>query len=61
MKEQSQEFAKDKYLAGRYGVARATIWRWVRDGQFPKPKKIGPGCTRWAMQEIYKWEEGLGD
>lgn len=32
-------------------VSPATIWRWVRDGKFPKPFKIG--CiTAWYADDV---------
>lgn len=33
-------------------VSPATIWRWVRDGKFPKPIKLGASVTGWAIDEI---------
>ncbi|MBU2937527.1 MULTISPECIES: helix-turn-helix transcriptional regulator [Pacificibacter] len=29
----------------------STIWRWVSDGKFPAPTKIG-GCTRWKASDV---------
>lgn len=50
-------YLSDHQTAARYGVNRGTIWRWVRQGLFPTPVKIGPGCTRWPLSEIQKWEQ----
>lgn len=50
------KYLSDKHLAERYEVARATIWRWVREGKFPSPFKI-QGCTRWKLSDIEQWEE----
>lgn len=33
-------------------VSPATIWRWVRDGKFPKPFNIGARTTVWNYDEI---------
>ena len=50
-------YVTDKDLSERYKVGRATIWRWLKDNlDFPKPVKLSPGCTRWKMSEIEKWE-----
>ncbi|WP_434614718.1 helix-turn-helix transcriptional regulator [Tabrizicola sp. M-4] len=44
-------------LAARYGVHRATLWRWAKtDPTFPKPVSLTPGCTRWRLSEIEAWE-----
>ncbi len=49
-------FLSDSQLAGRYGVHRATLWRWAQTGKFPKPVRLSPGCTRWKLSEIEAWE-----
>lgn len=50
-------FLSDRQLAERYGVSRPTIWAWVKTApSFPRPKKLSPGCTRWALPEILAWE-----
>jgi predicted DNA-binding transcriptional regulator AlpA len=37
---------------GMLPVSPATIWRWVRDGKFPKPFNIGARTTVWDYHEI---------
>ena len=51
------KFISDKYLAERFEVSRATIWRWAREGNFPLPVKIN-GATRWKISEVEAWETG---
>jgi predicted DNA-binding transcriptional regulator AlpA len=50
------EFISDKDVANRYGVSRTTVWRWASSGDFPQPRKLSPGCSRWAVHEIELWE-----
>jgi predicted DNA-binding transcriptional regulator AlpA len=39
-------------LARMFGnVSKATVWRGVRDGRFPKPIKLGPYISRWLRRE----------
>ena len=52
------EWASDIQLAQRYSVSRATIWRWVTEGNLPKPKKLGANCTRWRLSEVIEALEG---
>jgi len=33
-------------------VSPAPIWRWVRDGKFPKPLKLGACVTGWYAADI---------
>lgn len=49
-------YFQDKQVAGRYGVERCTIWRWLRKGEFPAPVKLSRGCTRWRESDLLKWE-----
>jgi hypothetical protein len=42
---------------GRYPVAPATIWRWVKLGTFPAPVKLGgPQTTAWRVDELDAWD-----
>lgn len=50
-------YVNDKMLAERYGVTRKTIWKWVRENSFPKPRNFSPKCTRWRMSEVLMWEK----
>lgn len=33
----------------------ATLWRKVRDGEFPAPVKLGPAIAAWKVSEIRAW------
>lgn len=33
-------------------VSPATMWRWVRDGKFPKPFKLGTCVTVWNLSDV---------
>lgn len=49
-------FLKDTEVAVRYGVSRPTIWRWTKNGNLPKPVKLGAGSTRWRASDLEAWE-----
>lgn len=52
-----ETYLSDAQLSARYGVHRATPWRWVKtDATFPKPVKLSPQCSRWKLSEIEAWE-----
>lgn len=53
---EAPKFLSDKDLAKRFGVARATPWRWVQSGTFPAPVKLSPNCTRWRLSDVEAWE-----
>ena len=40
------------------GLSHATIWRWVKSGDFPAPVKLGGIRTRsigWRFREVQRW------
>jgi len=41
---------------GRYPVAPATIWRWVKLGKFPAPVQLGPQTTAWPVDVLDAWD-----
>jgi predicted DNA-binding transcriptional regulator AlpA len=41
--------------AGLLPVSPATVWRWVRDGKFPKPFSLGPNTTVWDKAAVDQW------
>ncbi|PVY78192.1 AlpA family transcriptional regulator [Tamilnaduibacter salinus] len=55
-----EKYLSDKNLAARYGVSRITPWRWVREGKYPAPIKLGDNCTRWKLSDIIAWENRNG-
>lgn len=46
------EIATTKNRKGMLPVSPATIWRWVREGKFPKPFKLGDSVTVWDATEV---------
>lgn len=56
MSKLHQRYASDKQLSDFLEVSRQTIWRWVREGKFPAPIKLGPNCTRWRLSDVQAWE-----
>lgn len=39
-------------LQRHYGFGNATIWRWVKEGRFPQPVRIGKRWTRWRKADV---------
>ncbi len=46
------ELASTHNRRGKLPVSPATVWRWVREGQFPKPFKLGNRVTVWNLAEV---------
>lgn len=60
MSKQSLNYISDKELSKLLEVSRQTIWRWVREGHFPAPVRLGPSCTRWKLSDVKAWEASKG-
>ena len=41
------------------GMSRASIYRLMQDGDFPRPVKIGATAVRWKESDIAAWIESL--
>ena len=45
-----------RHLKQRLDTAPTSIYRWVADGIFPTPIRIGEKAVAWRLSEIEKWE-----
>jgi len=46
------DLASTPKKAGILPVSPATVWRWVREGKFPKPFKLGDSVTVWDAAAV---------
>jgi len=46
-----------KDVMKKTGVAKSTIWLWVKEGKLPKPIKLSERITVWNENEIDEWIE----
>ena len=46
------DLATTKGKPGRLPVSPPTVWRWVAQGSFPKPFKLGPNVTVWDLDQV---------
>lgn len=37
------------------GVSTATLYRWIKDGHFPAPVKLGPNSVGWRASVVRNW------
>lgn len=47
-------------LAMVLDVRPATIFRWVKEGSFPSPLRIGPRVFRWPLADVIKHFKACG-
>ena len=50
-------FLRISEVLDRVGVSRPTIYRWMREGTFPKQIAIGANSVVWLESDITKWME----
>jgi len=48
-------FIRLKELRFRIGMAPSGIWQMVKDGRFPKPRRIGERAVAWLEEEVIAW------
>jgi predicted DNA-binding transcriptional regulator AlpA len=39
------------FFGGTRPIDASTLYRGIRDGRYPRPVKVGPGCSRWLRAE----------
>ncbi|XOB61555.1 helix-turn-helix transcriptional regulator [Campylobacterota bacterium DY0563] len=37
------------------GLAKSTIWLWIKEDRFPKPIKLSPRIAVWEEDKINNW------
>lgn len=49
------DFASAKGKPGIVPASGSTIWRWIKNDQFPAPIKISSNITAWRVGSIRQW------
>ena len=55
----TEQFLTVDQVAARYNTSTDSIYRWKRDGDFPKAVHLGKGTTRWRMSDLTAFEVTL--
>lgn len=45
-------------VMSRVGLGRSTIYRWMKEGKFPKPVQLGGHVVAWVEDEVEAWISG---
>jgi predicted DNA-binding transcriptional regulator AlpA len=45
-------FARPAQVAHAFGVSRATLYNYIKDGKIPEPEKDGKRISRWPVAVI---------
>jgi prophage regulatory protein len=38
-------------------LGRSTIYRWIADGSFPAPVRLGPRAVAWRWSDLDRWTQ----
>lgn len=44
-------------VEARTGLARSTIYKWIQEGNFPQPVKLGSRIVAWRESDVNAWME----
>jgi prophage regulatory protein len=43
------------------GLGRSSIYRYVREGRFPAPIRVGERSVRWKLADVLAWRGHIGE
>ena len=55
------ELYRVKTLSKKLDMGVSTIWKKVKEGNFPKPVSLGDRFTAWRSEDIQLWLDNLKD
>jgi predicted DNA-binding transcriptional regulator AlpA len=47
-------------IMSMFGISRATVWRWIKDGTLPAPIKMGARLNVWRVADIDAFVSKMG-
>ena len=53
----TDEILQRKRIRQITGKSDPTIWRWCKNGTFPRPVPLGGGTVGWLKSEVEAWIE----
>ena len=53
--EKRDRLIRKPELLSIVGHSDATVWRWEKEGLFPKRLRVGKNTAAWLESEVYGW------
>ena len=50
-----ERFLRENHIREMVPASRSTIWRWEKQGRFPRRRRLGPGVVGWIESEVLEW------
>lgn len=52
-------YLKVSDLLARWGISRASLYRGMRDGYYPRPVRLAARTVRFSLREVEQFEERI--
>jgi prophage regulatory protein len=46
-------------ITAKTGISRSTLYKYVKDGHFPRQRKLGPRRVGWLASDVRSWMAAL--
>lgn len=51
----AERLLRPSEVLDRIPVGRTTLWRWEKDGVFPRRRRLSPSIVGWLESEVDAW------
>lgn len=55
----NEGFVRIRQVLQTFPFSRTTLWRKVKAGQFPRPRKLGPKTVVWDVGELREYKDSI--
>lgn len=52
-------FVSPSWVKAHYQISNSTLYKWLAEGFLPKPLRFGPRATRFAVEDLRRFEATL--
>lgn len=54
----TQRILRIEEVKAKTGLGRSSIYKFIKDGSFPSPIRLGPRAVGFSSEDLDKWIEG---
>jgi prophage regulatory protein len=55
------DLIRQDQLLAEIPIGNTTLWRWVNEGRFPRPIRLGQRVIAWRRSDVDAWLRKAGD
>ena len=56
---QTDRLIRRQEVQALVGIGHTALYRWMHEGRFPRPVKVGSRAVRWRLSDVQAWIDGL--